>query len=82
MYPHERSLVKQYEKRPFVILGVNSDPDRQALKKRVEEENITWRSWFAGSTSGKIPLRWNVTGWPTIYLIDHLGVIRAKNTRG
>ncbi len=82
MYPHERSLVKQYDNRPFVILGVNSDPDREKLKTRVEEENITWRSWFAGSTNGKIPLRWNVTGWPTIYVLDHRGVIRYRGVRG
>ncbi len=25
---------------------------------------------------------WNVTGWPTIYVMDHQGVIRFKNTRG
>ncbi len=33
-------------------------------------------------TDGPIAARWGVTGWPTIFLIDHEGVIRAKNTRG
>ncbi len=33
-------------------------------------------------TDGPIATRWGVTGWPTIFLIDHEGVIRAKNTRG
>ena len=82
MYPHERSLVKKYEGRPFVIIGVNSDRDREKLKKRIEEENITWRSFFAGSTQGDIPAMWNVSSWPTIYVIDAKGVIRAKNVRG
>ena len=48
----------------------------------LKEEKITWRSFFAGSTRGPIPTRWNVSGWPTIYIIDAKGVIRAKNLRG
>src|SRR5579884_2693742 len=79
MYPHERSLVKQYEGRPFVILGVNSDADRETVKKVVARENLTWRSfWDGGSTDGPIARRWNVSGWPTLYLIDHRGVIVAR----
>ena len=81
MYPHERSLVKRLEGKPFTILGVNSDPKdrlRQALKK----ENITWRSWWdGGDTSGPIATKWNVQGWPTIYVVDHKGVIRYRDVR-
>ena len=82
MYPHERSLVTKFADRPFAIIGVNSDQDRAKLKARIKEEKITWRSFYAGSTRGAIPTRWNVTGWPTIYVLDHKGVIRAKNVRG
>lgn len=81
MYPRERSLVKRLEGKPFTILGVNSDPKdrlRQALKK----ENITWRSWWdGGDTSGPIATKWNVQGWPTIYVVDHKGVIRYRDVR-
>ena len=84
MYPHERSLVKKYADRPFTIIGVNSDRDLEKLKKRMKAENITWRSFWCGKagTGGPIPTKWNVSGWPTIYLIDAEGVIRAKNVRG
>jgi len=82
MYPHERSLVKKFENRPFAIIGINSDRDRAKLKERIKAENITWRSFYAGSTSGPIPAKWNVSGWPTLYILDHNGVIRAKNQRG
>jgi len=83
MYPHERSLVDQMRGKPFAIVGVNSDKDREALKKTVVEEKITWRSfWNGGSTSGPISTRWNVTGWPTIYVLDGEGRIRFKNVRG
>ena len=78
MYPHERSLVNRLAGKPFTIIGVNSDEDREALKKVIEKEKITWRSFWAGSTDGPIPSAWNVQGWPTLYLIDHEGVIRYK----
>jgi hypothetical protein len=79
MYPHERSLVKRLEGKPFALVGVNSDRDRAALKKVLAKENITWRSfWNGGGSEGPISTRWAVRGWPTLYLIDDKGVIRKK----
>ena len=79
MYPHERSLVKKLEGKPFVLLGVNSDGDKTKLKARMKEEEMTWRSWWdGGDTSGPIANQFNVSGWPTLYVIDHKGIIRHK----
>jgi hypothetical protein len=70
------------EGKPFVILGINSDADREALKKVLAEEHLTWRSWWdGGSTEGPIASKWNVRGWPTTYVLDGKGVIRYKNVR-
>ncbi len=84
MYPHERSLVKKLKDKPFVLIGVNSDKDKTKLRKRMKEENITWRSFWCGpeGTQGKIPSQWGVRGWPTIYVLDHKGVIRYQGVRG
>ena len=83
MYPHERELVERLEDKPFVLLGVNSDRDRNQLRLVMEQEGITWRSWWdGGSTRGPIARLWNVDRWPTIYVLDHQGVIRFKNIRG
>jgi hypothetical protein len=80
MYPHERSLVEKMKDKPFTLIGVNSDRDKEKLKKRMEEEKITWRSFWNGpkGTGGPISATWNVRGWPTLYVIDHKGVIRHK----
>ena len=80
MYPHERSLVKRLAGKPFALLGINSDKDKEALKKAMEKEMITWRSWWNGpkGTGGPISKAWNVRGWPTIYILDH---IKAKNMK-
>ena len=82
MYPHERSLVKRLEGKPFALLGVNSDM-KDRIQAAIKRENITWRLWFdGGSTGGPIASEWNVTGWPTIYVLDAKGVIRFKEVRG
>ena len=84
MYPHERSLVKRLADEPFALVGVNSDSDLDMLHSAMEEENITWPSFWNGSegTRGPISAKWNVKGWPTIYVLDHNGTIRYKGTRG
>jgi hypothetical protein len=62
-------------------LGINSDGDREKLKEVVKKEGITWRSWWDKNTDGPIAKKWNVSGWPTIYVLDAKGVIRFKDVR-
>ena len=82
MYPHERSLVKQLADKPFALIGVNSDKNLEKIRKTVKEKNITWRSFQNKRPGGTISSEWNVQGWPTIYILDAEGRIRAKNKRG
>jgi hypothetical protein len=82
MYPFERSLVQKYQNRPFVILGVNSDTDREQLKQASAREGITWRSWWAGGVDGPIPQLYHVQRWPTLYLLDGRGTIRFTQVQG
>src|SRR5262245_30113388 len=83
MFPHERSLVKRLEGKPFALIGVNSDTDKDELKKQNEKHEVTWRSFWNGpdGTDGPIARKWNVRGWPTIYVIDPKGVIRFRDIR-
>src|SRR6266568_1413010 len=82
MYPHERSLVKRLQDKPFALVGINSDHEKAKLKDRMKEENITWPSWWdGGDTSGPIATEWNVSGWPTTYVLDDKSMIRFKNVR-
>jgi peroxiredoxin len=79
MYANERSLVERLKDKPFVLLGVNSDKDRAKLKEVLQKEKITWRSfWDGGSSDGPIANAWNVYTWPTIYVLDHKGVVRFR----
>jgi len=83
MLPHEREMVKRLTGKPFVLLGINSDESRSALKKILEDEQITWPNIYNGppGTPGSIAARWNVHGWPTIYVLDHEGRIRHRRLR-
>jgi len=81
MLPHERSLVKKFANRPFSIVGVNSDP-QEKLKKLVADGTVTWRNFSDVSTRGPIAKDWGINGWPTLYLIDHHGIIRHIGLRG
>ena len=79
MYPHERSLVTEYENKPFAIVGINSDPNLEFLRDVMKEKDLSWSSFFdGGGTGGPIATKWGVRGWPTVYIIDHKGIIRHK----
>ena len=78
MYPHERSLVKKLAGKPFVLLGVNSDKDRDELKKIVAKERLKWRSWWDQAINGPIHTKWQIELRPAIHLLDAKGVIRFK----
>src|SRR5688572_19900703 len=81
MIPHERTLVKRLADQPFTLLGINSDPADTYRTKRVDME-VTWPSfWDGGNTSGPIASKWGVSGWPTIYVLDHQGRIRFQGVR-
>ena len=84
MYPHERSLVERLKDAPFALIGVNSDDDLEKLQGVLKDENITWRSFWNGpdGTSGPISKAWNVSGWPTIYVLDAERRIRYHGVRG
>lgn len=83
MVPYERTLVKRLEGKPFALLGVDADEDREKARKVMAAEGMTWPSWWDGRNSnGPISSRWNVRGWPTFIVLDHRGVIRFKAMAG
>ncbi len=84
MIPHERSLVEQMSDKPFALIGINSDKDKGYFRSRAKDMGVTWRSFWNGErgTSGPISSKWGVRSWPTIYVLDHKGVIRFKGPRG
>jgi RNA polymerase sigma factor (sigma-70 family) len=77
--PHERALVERLKGKPFVLVGVNCDTDQGAVRKALKTHRVTWRS-FRDRRPGKpaISHEWSILGYPTLYLIDHAGIIRQR----
>jgi hypothetical protein len=73
--------VSNLEGKPFALIGVNVvGHDARGLKTVMRKEKLTWRSFADPGEIGQgaIATRWNLTATPTLYLIDHKGVIRHK----
>ena len=91
-YPYQRAMLDLYEEEDVVLLGVNSDAELETIVEAKKEERLPYRTWWDGhsqdategpaATKGPIATTWNVTGWPTIYVLDEEGVIRYVNKRG
>ena len=78
MYPLKRQMIERHKGRPFASVSVYADDNLGYLKKAIGSGEITWRSWCDGGADGPISRRWNVRGYPTIFVIDSEGVIRHK----
>ncbi len=81
MFPYERSLVKRLEDEPFVLLGVSGDFRPEMLSTAIRRESFTWPIIFDGGHEARYPIttEWQARISPTIYLIDHEGVICFKH---
>ena len=71
--------MKRLADKPFALVGVNSDPDREAVMKRMKEEQMTWPNWWDdGRIDGPIHQTWQIAERPAIHILDARGVIRYK----
>ena len=86
-----RSMRAMQEIQPEVKrLQAEFKQDRQLLqektmalyKEKQKEMGVTWRSFRNEANEPTISDDWRVRGWPTLYYIDHEGVIKHKNIRG
>ena len=81
LYPSERELVKQLRDKPFALVSINAEPskDREELRKAWADTGNTWRCVWDGDYEGPINTAWDIRSYPTIYVLDHNGMIRYKN---
>lgn len=73
----------QWKQRPFALIGVHvGGSNVQQLKQTMEREKLTWRSFADEGQAGAGPIAtsWSLSATPTMYLIDHEGIIRRKWT--
>src|SRR5262245_43148413 len=66
--------------KPFALIGVNINcHDPKKLKKVMDKEQLNFRSFTDtadGEGLGVISSAWNLMGTPTLFVLDHKGLIR------
>jgi thiol-disulfide isomerase/thioredoxin len=80
MIPHERKLVEamRKDKRPFELISVSADDEKETLEKFLAKEPMPWVHWWDSGTEHPILKTYRVRAFPTLYLLDHTGTIRHK----
>ena len=81
MIPHEREMVEKLKEKPFTLVSISADEEKETLTKFLAKEKMPWTHWWNGQ-SGGILEDWDVQYFPTIYVIDSKGIIRHKDLRG
>jgi len=76
--PHEKALVDRMAGRKFVLVGVNCGDSKEKALQAIEAKGMNWQNLYDGdSTEGPIQCALNVLHWPTLYVLDREGIIRA-----
>jgi thiol-disulfide isomerase/thioredoxin len=80
LVPVERALTERMKGKPFTLIGVNGDENLPDARRAAELEKMSWPSFWDGKDGpiGPISSAWNISGWPTVYVIDAGGIIRFK----
>ena len=78
MIPHERDLVKKMKDKPFELVSVSADDKKETLQKFLEKEEMPWTHWWDNGPESKLLKTYRVKAFPTLYVIDHTGVIKHK----
>ncbi len=78
MIPHEREMVKNLEKKPFALISVSVDAEKATLTEFLDKEPMPWGHWWDMGEKNPVAKKYRVRAFPTIYVIDHAGIIRHK----
>jgi thiol-disulfide isomerase/thioredoxin len=81
MIPHEREMVAKLKDKPFALISISVDDKKDTVTDFLKDTKMPWEHWWNGPTGG-IVKDWNVSFFPTIYVLDAKGVIRYKHIRG
>jgi thiol-disulfide isomerase/thioredoxin len=81
MIPHTNQLFEKMKGKPVVIVSVSADNKQEDLTKFLKTNKMPWTHWFDGP-NGSVGQLWGIRAYPTIYVIDHKGVVRHHQEGG
>lgn len=81
--PEVKEIYSKYHDKGFEILGISFDKEKEDLTKFIAEEKLPWPQYFDGlGWENKLGQRFNITGIPTLWLVDKKGHLRDLNPAG
>ncbi len=81
MIPHEREMVERLKDKPFTLISISVDDAKETLTGFLSEEEMPWTHWWVGMDRAFLD-KLDVEHFPTIFVLDAQGVIRARELRG
>ncbi len=81
MIPHEREMVDKLKDKKFAFISISADDELKTLTDFLEKEKMPWIHWHAGQ-EGALMKTLNIQHFPTVFVLDHKGIIRYKEIRG
>jgi len=77
MHKIARELLEKFKDKPLAWFGINADDaPSEELRKVLAAEDISWANVLDPSQT--VCDAWNVDGYPTVYIVDHEGIIRYR----
>jgi thiol-disulfide isomerase/thioredoxin len=76
--PHMRSIAKNFQGQPLVVLSVSLDNDEQKWKDFIEKNGMTWLHYRDGGFNGRISKMFGVEAIPHTFTIDADGVLQDE----
>jgi len=81
MIPHERELVERMKDKPFKLVSLSADDQKETLTKFLEKEKMPWTHMRNGAEGGFVD-QYQIQSFPTIFVLEAKGMIRHKHVRG
>jgi len=81
--PNLLRLYNKYKRKGFEIFGVSIDEDKNALKRAIVADKMSWvQVHESGGWEGPVASSWKVEAIPASYLLDRSGKIAGINLQG
>jgi thiol-disulfide isomerase/thioredoxin len=80
LVPHMKQLHEKYKDKDFIIVGISLDTDKNALKKFITDQNLSWIQTYSGK-GWKDPTaqKYGIDGIPSVWVIGKDGKVISTN---
>lgn len=79
--PNLKALYEKTDREKFEIISIVGDSPADQLRGLINKDSISWPQ-ILSTDANKIKEIFGVNGYPTTFLLNHEGIIIAKNLRG